>query len=105
MHGNLAWSGTISNDIIEFCNRATNLYLGKEEWLLAQQRGLDIITLCYNKKVFGQALLDRIKELQEKLVQHRLHNFMGLMLQHHAMSSTKYMSKWIEAKNENLSKR
>jgi glycosyltransferase involved in cell wall biosynthesis len=105
MHGNLEWSGYISNDILEFSNSAANLYSVKEKWLLAQQRGLDIITLCYNKKVFGQALLDRIKELQEKLVQHRLHNFMGLMLQHHAMSSTKYMSKWIEAKNENLSKR
>ena len=104
MHENLPWSGFISNDIKEFCKSAANLYSGKEEWLLAQQRGLDIINLCYNKQVFGQALLQRINELQENLVQHRLHNFMGLLLQHHALSSTKYMSKWIEAKNENLNK-
>jgi glycosyltransferase involved in cell wall biosynthesis len=104
MHENLPWSGSISNDIQEFCKSAANLYSGKEEWLLAQQKGLVIINLCYNKQVFGQALLQRINELQENLVQHRLHNFMGLLLQHHAMSSTKYMSKWIEAKNENLNK-
>jgi len=104
MHENLPWSGSISNDIQEFCKSAANLYSGKEEWLLAQQRGLDIINLCYNKQVFGQALLQRINELQENLVQHRLHNFMGLMLHHHTMSSTKYMSKWIEAKNENIGK-
>jgi len=36
-----------------------------------------------------------IKDLQS----HRSKNFMGLMLLHHTLASTKYMSKWIEEKN------
>jgi hypothetical protein len=33
---------------------------------------------------------------------YRTENFTGLLLMHHSMQSTKYMSKWIEAKNQNL---
>jgi hypothetical protein len=29
-----------------------------------------------------------------------LSNFMGAMLQHHTLKSTKYMSRWIEEKNK-----
>ena len=104
MHSNLEWSGSISIDITEFCNSAVQLYSRKEEWLQARQRGVDIINLCYDKKVFGPELIERIKELKANLAQHRLHNFMGSIIQHQTLSSTKYMSKWIEAKNENLSK-
>jgi len=34
------------------------------------------------------------------LSQHRKANFIGSVLQHHLLSSTKYMSKWIEEKNK-----
>jgi hypothetical protein len=35
---------------------------------------------------------------QDNLQQHRSSNFMGSLLQHHTMKSTKYMSMWIEEK-------
>jgi len=31
-----------------------------------------------------------------------LKNFLGTILQHHTLKSTKYMSKWIEEKNKPL---
>jgi hypothetical protein len=36
------------------------------------------------------------------LKQHRKNNFMGAMLQHHTLTSTKYMARWIEEKNKRL---
>lgn len=104
MHGNLEWSGFVSNDIQGFCSSAVQLYTREEEWMQAQHRGIDIINLCYDKKIFGSELIHKIKELNSNLYQHRLHNFMGAVIQHQTLSSTKYMSKWIEAKNENLAK-
>jgi hypothetical protein len=37
--------------------------------------------------------------VQTHLKQHRLNNFMGALLQYHTLTSTKYMSRWIEEKN------
>lgn len=104
MHGNLEWCGSISTDNINFCNSAVQLYTKKEDWMQAQHRGVDIINVCYDKKELGPKLIERIQALKANLSQHRLHNFMGSLIQHQTLSSTKYMSKWIEAKNENLSK-
>jgi hypothetical protein len=44
--------------------------------------------------------MEKIKWLQANLQKHRLNNFMGSLLQHHTLKSTKYMSMWIEAKNK-----
>ena len=35
----------------------------------------------------------------ERLTQHREQNVIGQLLNHHTLQSTKYMAKWIEAKN------
>jgi hypothetical protein len=43
--------------------------------------------------------------IKANLAEHRLQNFVGSMLHHHSLASTKYMSKWIEAKNENIVKK
>ncbi len=103
MHGNLEWSGSISSDNIGFCDCAIKIYTGKDKWLQAQERGVDIINLCYDKKIFGSDLVARIQEKRANLSKHRLHNFMGSIIQHQTLLSSKYMAKWIEAKNENRS--
>jgi len=41
----------------------------------------------------------RIEALQAHKEEHRNANFIGALLGHQSMQSTKYMSKWIEAKN------
>jgi hypothetical protein len=43
--------------------------------------------------------MNRIEALQLDLKTHRNQNFLGQILQHQTLQSTKYMSKWIEAKN------
>ncbi len=99
MHDNLPWSGAIANKVEEFSKDAIKLYSRKSEWIQAQQRGINIINTCYSKEEHGLRLMARIKELKDNLAHHRLHNFIGSMLLHQTLSSTKYMSKWIEAKN------
>jgi glycosyltransferase involved in cell wall biosynthesis len=100
MHGNLPWNGFITDNPQVFADEAVQLYNGKKLWLEAQYNGLAIINQRYSKAQFEEDFKKQILFLQTNLQQHRLTNFIGAMLQHHMLSSTKYMSRWIEAKNK-----
>ena len=100
MHGDLPWNGFITDDVADFVDRAVQLYQDKTIWGKAQQNGLEIINQRYSKGLFETDFGTRIEFLRSNLQQHRLNNFMGSMLQHHTLKSTKYMSRWIEEKNK-----
>lgn len=99
MHNNLPWSGFIKDDFKQFSERAIELYSDKGIWNSAQENGIKIINTIYDKEKIGLPFVNRIIELQQNLEHHRTHNFLGSLLQHQTLQATKYMSKWIEAKN------
>ncbi len=94
------WNGVVSDDFNEFANAAVPLYNDKEKWNCAQQNGYKILNNRFNRSLFENKLESKIKDLQANLQEHRKHNFLGALLQHHTLSSSKYLSKWIEAKNK-----
>jgi len=100
MHKNLKWSGIIANNIDEIVDAAYKLYTDKNIWKIAQQNGAEIINQVYNKEEHAASLLQKIKSTQKNLKNHRLNNFIGELLQYHTLKSTKYLSKWIEAKSK-----
>jgi O-antigen biosynthesis protein len=93
------WNGVVTDDESVFANAAVALYSEENLWKNAQRNGIEIIKNCYDKTVLGPIFLNKITTLQIDLQQHRTNNFIGKMLQHHTMQSTKYMSRWIETKN------
>ena len=99
MCGDLPWNGFVTDDAQFFANNAVELYQDKTLWLKAQVNGFEIIEKRYLKSLFEKGFIRHISEIQFHLKQHRLHNFIGAMLQHHTLTSTKYMSRWIEVKN------
>ncbi len=100
MPGNLPWNGVITDETPEMVTAAIQLYTEKELWRLAQQNGIAIVNDRYSKVLFAGHFIARILAVQADLKKHRLDNFVGAILQHHTMASTKYMSKWIEEKNK-----
>jgi glycosyltransferase involved in cell wall biosynthesis len=100
MYENLPWNGFIEDDPVEFAKKAIALYQDETLWKQSQKNGIEIINKCYQKSDYSEKLLSVIKSLLVDPESHRLHNFMGNLLQHHAFKSTMYMSKWIEAKNK-----
>jgi len=100
MHVDLDWNGFIADDVTVFVDAAVQLYQDKAIWRKAQQNGITIINQRYFKGLFEIDFRTKIQFLRSNLQQHRLHNFMGAMLQHHTLKSTKYMSRWIEEKNK-----
>ena len=92
MCGDLPWNGFIADNPQVFANKAVELYQDKNLWLKAQQNGYEIIEKRYLKSLFENDFVNHILKVQTYLKQHRMHNFMGTMLQHHTLTSTKYMS-------------
>lgn len=82
-----------------FSNLAIELYLNTHKWKETQNMGKDLINKHFNKAGFEEELYKKIIELDKNLDQHRATNIVGGILAHHTLQSTKYLSKWIEAKN------
>lgn len=100
MQGENDWSGFINDKPEEIASSAIELYENEDVWLEKQQNGIKIINNVFNKienkKKFITKLASAVKLLGEK----RNDNFTGMMLRHHTMKSSMYMSQWIEAKNK-----
>jgi glycosyltransferase involved in cell wall biosynthesis len=86
------------NDEMAFATAAVALYTDENSWKTAQKNGVEIINNYFDKTVFGTLFINTIINLQNNLKQHRTDNFIGQILQHHTLQSTKYMSRWIEEK-------
>ena len=99
MNGDLDWNGFITSDENDFVAKAVELYSNKSLWETAQKNGYEIIENRFKKELFATNFITKVENLEENLKTHRNQNFLGQILQHQSLQSTKYMSKWIEAKN------
>ena len=84
----------------EFANKAVELYQNSTLWNEYQAYGFQVISTRFDKVLYQRELLSKVTTISEELQKHRQENFIGQLLQHHTLQSTKYMSKWIEAKNK-----
>jgi len=100
MAGTLDWNGFVKDDANEFVAAAVAVYENEELWRECQENGFEILAQRYQKSLFEDVFISEINSLLDNLKQHRNTNFIGAILQHHLVSSTKYMSKWIEEKNK-----
>ena len=99
MHGLLPWNGVITDSIETFIDAAVSLYEDKTNWQLMQKNGHEILQSRYQAQEWEPKLINRL-QLQTKLKESlRKKHFLGLMLRHHSLKSTQYMSQWIELKN------
>ena len=100
MHEKLEWNGIIAKDTADFIKAAIHLYQDSAVWNRAQNQGTIIIKELYRGTVLEETLADKLQGTAQNLTSHRRKNFIGSMLQHQTMASSKYMSKWIEEKNK-----
>ncbi|MEM7380802.1 MAG: glycosyltransferase [Bacteroidota bacterium] len=91
-------SDNVTESADEFAKSAIRLYTDPSAWKKAQQAGREALELLLDENHF-EKLLARVDTLSRQLSDERADNFIGAMLWHHSMSSTKYFTKWIEAKN------
>ncbi|WP_271393516.1 glycosyltransferase [Aequorivita sinensis] len=100
LNGNLAFGGIITTSDEYFITKAVELYSDENAWQNAQENGFRIIKKRFLDEFFSEKLKARITSLVENITNHRQENFLGQVIQHHTLQSTKYLSKWIETKNQ-----
>ena len=100
MHGKFDWPGIISDEPLSVASAAIDLYGNQKKWEQCQLNGISIVNGVFNKEDNEKIFLNKLSSIQTSLEEHRKNNFTGMMLRHHKMKSTMYMSQWIEAKNK-----
>ncbi len=93
------WNEKVCASEKEIIANAIELYTNRTAWEIVQKNGIEILNTNFNKAFFQKKLQEKITYLSNNLEKHRNNNFIGQLLQHHTLQSTKYLSKWIEAKN------
>jgi len=100
MHKNLPWNGFIEDSDENFINKAVELYQNETVWNQANENAEEILKQVFDKQLYVDQFWEKIADIKENLQNHRTGNFLGIILQHHQLNSTKYMSRWIEEKNK-----
>jgi len=104
MNYNNLWNGVIAENSEDFVGKSVILYQDKILWKNAQNKGKLIIENKFLITIFQQEFYEKINHLLENIVLLRTQNFMGKILQKNTLQSSKYLSKWIMLKNENIEK-
>jgi glycosyltransferase involved in cell wall biosynthesis len=97
---NTDWPGFIIDGDIEFIDKSVKIYKDEQIWNNAQKKGVELLNSMFLKHQFLTTFEKEIKKIESNLKTHRTQNFIGQLLLHHTMNSTKYLSKWIEEKNK-----
>ena len=100
MFGKLEANGFIEDNYEAFAKKAVELYIDVELWRAKQNNGFKVLKERFNKSDFETDFASNIEQLCQNLKIHRQNNFIGTLLQHHTLQSTRYLSKWIEEKNK-----
>ncbi len=102
MHKDLPWNGFVEDSDEKFAEKAVELYQNESVWNQSQQNGYQILNSLFRKDLFEDFLINTISEISSNLDGHRTENYLGKILRHHQLNSTKYMSRWIEEKNRKI---
>lgn len=92
-------NGFITDDPKAFAQKAVEIYTNAEVWKDKQHNGLKVLNHRFDKSNFKDEFAQKIEALTLNLKSYRQNNFIGNILQHQTLQSTKYLSKWIEEKN------
>ncbi|WP_426429912.1 glycosyltransferase [Winogradskyella sp. HB-48] len=92
-------NGFIEDNPEAFAQKAVELYTNAELWQDKQDHGFKVLNTRFDNTKFEHDFTQKIEDLSADLKRHRQNNFVGKILQHQTLQSTKYLSKWIEEKN------
>lgn len=82
----------------EIAARAVELHLDAAVWKRAREKGHEIARDYFSFERNADQLILELKNAHATRAERRKKNFIGQMLAHHSLQSTKYFSRWIELK-------
>jgi glycosyltransferase involved in cell wall biosynthesis len=94
------WPGFVENNFADFAKKASELYSNEKLWESSVLKAKGILHNMFYTNDYGKDLIRAIGQAKENLLDLRKQNFIGQMLMHHSMQSTKFLSRYIEEKNK-----
>lgn len=101
MNSENRWNGVITSDPERLAQEAVELYHDKDRWEQSQKTGEELIKMRYSAAIYKDTFRIELETLLANYKEYRKENFMGQLIQHHSLLSTKYLSRWIVEKNKN----
>lgn len=84
----------------DFAKKAIRLFQNQAMYQRLQQQGFHLLKTAFDKKQFSVAFHQLLSKRLASINAYRQQNFIGTMLRHQSFQSTRYLSKWIAAKNQ-----
>lgn len=94
------WPGFVSDEIQDIISNAIEIYSNELRWNDLSNKAFKIHNEKFLVKNWPVTFIEKVKFYIENQQYIRRNNFIGAMLMHHSQQSTKFMSKWIELKNQ-----
>jgi hypothetical protein len=92
--------GASFRDHASFVQEAVSLHEQEAPWLAQQKQGFAALELHFKPTALRARFNDFVRSGLSQLNEIRSNNLTGAMLRHHGANSSKYFSRWIEAKNQ-----
>lgn len=92
--------GIVTDNVQIFAKESIRLYQNKTLWQKKHKNTRLNYNQYFDKIKFQKEFLQKTRIIAENLIETRHRNFTGQVLMHHTLQSTKYLSKWIEAKHK-----
>lgn len=94
-----AWCGVVSSTEQGLIEGSIKLYQDQSYWETSQTHAT-VIRNRFSKLKLAPPLVQRLTHLRNDKTALRSFNFMGKMLRHHSLHSTRHLSNWIHLKNQ-----
>ena len=91
---------SIAETASDFAQKSIELYSDKSSWELERDKQTRIYRTLFCLTEHKTNLRNSIMGISKNLKLHRDQNIIGNVLRHQSLASTKYMARWIEAKNQ-----
>lgn len=98
--GEFPFGGLIGDSMEEIISASVRLYSNQSLWNASQKNGFRLIENRFLKEQFALSFLKLIAQIKASIAERRQENFIGQILHHQSFQATKYLSKWIEEKNQ-----
>lgn len=93
-----AWC--VASDTRDFIEKAIELYQSKQRWKDEQKKAYQLLQGKFNEQRNKEWLLNRVRYFSINIHELRKKDVLGQVLSYHSIQSSKYLSKWIMAKNK-----
>src|SRR5690606_41694525 len=87
-----------------FIDKTVLLYEDETLWKQLQEKGKQLVSEEFSIKKWNGILKNRLEEILKNSAKHRSDLFVQKILWQNSLQATKYMSLWIETKNNGLIK-